>query len=332
MIIELGNTTTSAVSKRLVSMREEGGAVALGRVLTLVISTGERRGEAAIAAANSASGEHPMRVIVIHVVDRNAKTSNMDAEIRVGGDAGASEVIVLHVSGPAADDPETLVQALLLPDAPVVAWWPDSALGAPSASSLGRIAQLRIVDSGSASNGGETVTKLAEGFCDGDSDLAWTRLTSWRAQIAAVLDQPPYEPIQEVEVIGRPSHTSTLLMAAWLQLALQVPVRLAQATERELGRAQLRAIKLTRPSGVVTFERVSDSAVVLTQPGQPEQKIPMPVRDLPDVLAEELRSLGPDRVFGEVLAEAAETEARDLAVAETASTTDESAENEGVQA
>src|SRR5690606_37774196 len=37
MIIDLPNTTVSKIARSLVSVREEGGAVALGRVLTLVI-------------------------------------------------------------------------------------------------------------------------------------------------------------------------------------------------------------------------------------------------------------------------------------------------------
>ena len=49
MIVDLPNTTTSAVSKTLVKIREEGGAVALGRVLTLIISTALGDEEEAIA-------------------------------------------------------------------------------------------------------------------------------------------------------------------------------------------------------------------------------------------------------------------------------------------
>ena len=37
MIIDLPSTTTSQVNAKLVQMRQEGGAVTLGRVLTLVI-------------------------------------------------------------------------------------------------------------------------------------------------------------------------------------------------------------------------------------------------------------------------------------------------------
>ena len=47
MIIDLPSTSTSALNRRLVDLRETGGAVALGRVLTLVICTGEEEAEAA---------------------------------------------------------------------------------------------------------------------------------------------------------------------------------------------------------------------------------------------------------------------------------------------
>ncbi|MCY0906723.1 OpcA protein, partial [Arthrobacter sp. H14-L1] len=36
MIVDLANTTTSKVSRRIISLREQGGVIALGRVLTLV--------------------------------------------------------------------------------------------------------------------------------------------------------------------------------------------------------------------------------------------------------------------------------------------------------
>ncbi|MDP9026966.1 MAG: glucose-6-phosphate dehydrogenase assembly protein OpcA, partial [Actinomycetota bacterium] len=97
MIVDLPDTTTSSVSKALVQIREEGGAVALGRVLTLVIATSLGEEEEAIEAANDASREHPMRVIVLSKnPDLSVKEDPcLDAQIRVGGDAGASEVILL---------------------------------------------------------------------------------------------------------------------------------------------------------------------------------------------------------------------------------------------
>ncbi|MEC5201006.1 glucose-6-phosphate dehydrogenase assembly protein OpcA [Arthrobacter sp. PL16] len=65
MIVELPDTTTSKVSKELMSMRERGGVVALGRVLTLVVITKSGYEEQAIDAANEASREHPCRIIVL---------------------------------------------------------------------------------------------------------------------------------------------------------------------------------------------------------------------------------------------------------------------------
>ena len=42
MIVDLPSTTTAAVSKKLVRLRNDVGAMALGRVLTLLIIADER--------------------------------------------------------------------------------------------------------------------------------------------------------------------------------------------------------------------------------------------------------------------------------------------------
>ena len=75
MIIDLENTTISKVSKRIVQIREQGGVVTLGRVLTLVIETDFNGIEPAIQAANDASREHPCRIIVL--ADDNTKSKKI---------------------------------------------------------------------------------------------------------------------------------------------------------------------------------------------------------------------------------------------------------------
>ncbi|MGO4237144.1 OpcA/G6PD domain-containing protein, partial [Pseudarthrobacter sp. YAF2] len=60
-------------------------------------------------------------------------------------------------------------------------------------------------------------------------------------------------------------------------------------------------VRLTRPGGDVQLFRPGLSVAELTQPGQPAQRITLPRRSLRDCLAEELRRLDPDSVFGEVL-------------------------------
>ena len=302
MIIELKDTTTSAIAKKLVQVREEGGAVALGRVLTLVLITSRADNEAAINAANEASGEHPMRLIVVHTYSTNGDDEpHLDAEIRVGRDAGAGDVVVLHASGPAAEDPETLVQGLLLPDAPVVVWWPSRAdVGAPSTSPLGHLAQVRIVDTHLETDGYRALCELAEAYSPGDSNLSWTRLTHWRAQLAAVLDQPPYEPIERAEVTGRRGSSTAILMGAWLRRYLDVPVDL-RWRDAAPDAPQLHSVRLVRPSGDIELERIDLDTARLRQPGQPDQLIPMVLRESTEVIAEELRSLAPDEIYATVL-------------------------------
>ncbi|OOB90964.1 glucose-6-phosphate dehydrogenase assembly protein OpcA [Rathayibacter sp. VKM Ac-2630] len=305
MIVDLPDTTTSEVSKTLVKIREEGGAVALGRVLTLIIATSRGHEEEAIDAANDASREHPMRVIVVSKDDGLTTvpvdaTPRVDAQIRVGGDAGASEVVVLRPFGDAANDEESLVTGLLLPDAPVVAWWPNSAPESASKSPIGRIAQRRITDASAQSNPAEALHHLAFTYAPGDTDFAWTRLTLWRAQLAAVLDQPPYEPITAVEVSGAPDSPSTILLAAWLQLELDIPVD-HELTISATGSSGIHGVKLIRASGTIELERSIPNVATLTQPEQPVHDISLPRRSLRDCLAEELRRLDPDDLYGEVI-------------------------------
>ena len=304
MIVDLPDTTTSKVQKSLVTIREEGGAVALGRVLTLVIATELGQEEEAIEAANDASREHPMRVIVVSTVaegDRSTgEESRLDAQIRVGGDAGASEVIVLRAYGDAASNEESLVTGLLLPDAPVVAWWPGLAPEVVSTSALGRIATRRITDASTQSNPQESLRHLSETYAPGDTDFAWTRLTLWRAQLAAVLDQPPYESIDSVEVAGAADSPSTLLLASWLRLQLEVPVS-HDLTTRATGSSGIHGVRMHRASGVIELEREVPDVATLVQPDQPTHDVSLPRRSLRDCLAEELRRLDPDDLYGEVI-------------------------------
>jgi glucose-6-phosphate dehydrogenase assembly protein OpcA len=302
MIVDLPDSTISQVSKTLVKIREEGGVVALGRVLTLIIATNLGHEEDAIEAANEASREHPMRVIVISTDDAptGREVARLDAQIRVGGDAGASEVILLRAYGDIAADEEGLVTGLLLPDAPVVAWWPGKAPKVVSESPLGRIAQRRITDAAAQSNPRQSIIDLAETYEPGDTDFAWTRLTLWRTQLAAALDQPPYEPVTSVEVAGAADSPSTLLLAAWLKLQLQVPVD-DELTTRATGSSGIHGVRLHRASGTIELERSLVNVATLSQPGQPTHDLSLPRRSLRDCLAEELRRLDPDSLFGNVV-------------------------------
>ena len=302
MIVDLPDTTTSQVSKTLVKIREEGGVVALGRVLTLVIATAPGGEEEAIEAANDASREHPMRVIVVSrdPAESDDVPARLDAEIRVGGDAGASEVIVLRACGEAARNEEGLVMGLLLSDAPVVTWWPGAAPDVPGESPLGRIAQRRITDASTQPDPQGALHALATSYRPGDADFAWTRLTLWRAQLAAVLDQPPYEPITGVRVTGAVDSPSTTLLAAWLRLQLDAPATCV-LTGGESNSHGIHGVQLDRESGTIELVRDLTGVATLRQPGQPVHDVALHRRNLRDCLADELRRLDPDELYGEVI-------------------------------
>ena len=297
MIYDLPSTTTSSVNSKLVQVRQEGGAVTLGRVLTLVIVIDDgSKTEEAIKAANDASREHPCRVIV---VARGAKKAapRLDAQIRVGGDAGASEVVVLRLYGPLADEGASCVIPLLLPDTPVVAWWPFEAPAVPAKDPIGELANRRIMDAANERNPKKALEHRRATYTDGDTDLAWTRLTNWRAVLAAALDLPPYEKITAASVTGEADSPSTDLLAAWLSVCLKIPVSRMKATNGE----GIVRVSLERRSGKVELTRPDGKIGTLTQVGQPDRRVSLHRRSVRDCLSEELRRLDADEIYAETL-------------------------------
>jgi glucose-6-phosphate dehydrogenase assembly protein OpcA len=296
VIVDLPGTTTASINRKLVDLREGGGTIALGRVLTLVIVTGEHDAEMAIEAANSASHEHPCRVIVV-VQGTRRGVNRLDAQIRVGGDAGASEVLVLRLYGELAAHGDSVVQPLLLPDSPVVVWWPGEPPAVPAQDPIGRMGHRRITDAAMAKRPRKELTRLAKVYRAGDSDLAWTRLTIWRGLLAATLDQPPYEKVEHVTVSGASDSPSTDLLAGWLAEALRCPV-LRTRTSAGTG---MSSVRLERRSGNVDLVRANSPVATLTQPGQPERRIGLQRRSTAECLAEELRRLETDAIYEEAL-------------------------------
>ncbi|MDT0164452.1 glucose-6-phosphate dehydrogenase assembly protein OpcA [Actinotalea sp. AC32] len=296
MIRELPDTTTSKVAKELLRLRDEGGAVALGRVLTLLVETHVDGVERAVEIANDASREHPCRVIVL-AADDACTAGRVDGQIRVGGDAGASEVVVLRTTREMLQHSDTLVMPLLLPDAPIVVWWPDELPSAPADHPLGRMAQRRITDTVLCTDPRAALDQLQGSYRDGDTDLAWTRLTVWRGLLAAALDQPPHEPVRRAVVSGRGDHPSVWLLAAWLAQSLRCPVSVVEQPAAEA----VTRVELDRASGPVVIDRPDGRTATLEQPGQPQRRVSMPLRQLDECVAEELRRLDPDEVYGEVL-------------------------------
>ncbi|OQQ27912.1 oxidoreductase [Prescottella equi] len=290
VIIELPGTTTGAINKKLVELRESGGAVTLGRVLTLVVCTRDsKNSEDVIDAANDASREHPCRVIVVARGSRSEET-HLDAEIRVGGDAGASEVVILRVFGELADHEASVVVPFLLPDTPVVAWWPDDAPTVPALDPVGRLAIRRITDATGADDPTATIKSRLGSYTAGDTDLAWSRITYWRALLTSALDQPPHEQIVSATVSGLATEPALDILAGWLADRIDGPVR------RQTGPLFVE-LQLTNDDRIAISRPQVETTATLSRVGQPDALVALARRETRDCLAEELRRLDPDEIY-----------------------------------
>ncbi len=293
MTIDLTDTSTGAIHDALTQARRRLGGPASGMVLTLIIVTDEAAQYDAVRAASQAGREHPSRVLA--VITRKPKAeSRLDAEIRVG-ETGPGETILLRMYGPLGQHADSVVAPLLAPDVPVVTWWPDAAPASPATSALGAVAQRRVTDAAASDTPREMLMDLAKAYQPGDTDLSWTRATSWRSLLAATLDQP-YPPLLSSEVQAEADNPSADLIAAWLGLRLGVPV--ARGDSAGPG---ITSVSFETPEGQILICRPDGRTATLSWPGRPDRRVALHRRETADLIAEELRRLEPDDLYAETL-------------------------------
>ncbi|MEU0603515.1 glucose-6-phosphate dehydrogenase assembly protein OpcA [Streptomyces sp. NPDC006393] len=299
MKIDLTATTAGKINKALVQARRAIGTPAVGMVLTLVIVTDEENAYDALKAAGDASREHPSRtLVVIRRISRTLRdrtSSRLDAEVRVGADAGTGETVVLRLYGEVCDHAQSVVLPLLLPDAPVVVWWPVNGPLDPANDPLGALAQRRVTDTYACEEPLRELAARAEAYSPGDTDLAWTRITPWRSMLAAALDQVTCE-VRSVEVEGEEFNPSCELLAMWLADRLEVPVKRSPSTG-----PGLTAVRLDTSCGPIKLDRADGRLATLSIQGQPERAVALKRRETAELIAEELRRLDPDDTYASAL-------------------------------
>src|SRR5215472_9016939 len=188
MRTELTDTTASAVRNALMRSCQQMGGLTTGVVLNLVVMTDEAGQYDAMKAASQAGREHPCQVLGV-IARKPGGPRRLDAEIAVGESAPGQQVL-LRIYGELNEHVDSVVTPLLVPDTPVVIWWPGSAPQAPAADPLGVLGQRRITDVVTSETPRERLLQLAAGYRPGDTDLAWARTTTWRSLLAATLDRP----------------------------------------------------------------------------------------------------------------------------------------------
>lgn len=291
----LWDTTGTAVVKALAAERRQAGSVSSGLALTLVVVVEESRVAEAEAAAMRAAQQHPCRMLVVVRRRPDAPEPRLDAEVLIGGRLGPGESVVMRMYGRLALHAESVVLPLLASDAPVVTWWygepPDNIANDP----LGVSADRRVTDSALSADPLAALMRRAHDYAPGDTDLAWTRTTQWRALCASAMDSQTGRP-EHVRVAGHAGDPTRALLAGWLTARLGLPVEVQDHDD-----APVHEVEIGLGAARILLRRGDGRTAVLSHSGQSDRTLPLPVRELGDLLAEELQRLDADQTYAEAL-------------------------------
>lgn len=297
-MIRLEDTSGSQIAGAITAERHRMGSPTTGMVLTLLILADESCQSDATLAAISAARLHPMRVVTLVPRPQDQQT-RLDAEISVGGDGGPGETAVIRLRGRLAEHANSVAVPLLLPDTPVVAYWPADAPDVPGDDPIGRHAQRRITDAASARNRADALRRRAAGYQPGDTDLAWARLTPWRSLLATVFDAPVGR-VTGGHVHAGLDDPSALLFASWLRRRLRSKIEIMPHGEHEHMHG-VTGVTLHTKAGDIRVDRLDGRTATLQRAGAPETSVSLPDGTLAELLAEELRRMDPDEAYGSAL-------------------------------
>lgn len=292
MIISIPNTNATGIHMALVKAKHNIG-VASSMVFTMIVIADLKHYDRALEACRDAGREHPSRIIL--VTNGQAKADRVDAEIRLGEEV-PGEIISLRFHGELAEHRDSVVLPLLLPDSPVVAWWPSGAPDKPGEDPLGKLAIRRITDAMGSSRPLAAIERRARNYSPGDTDLTWTRLTPWRALLAAAVDQYP-SPISEVQVESAPNNAASMLLSAWLEDRLGVTV---SRTEGKKG-IGITGVTLKTDNGDISIAREDGKMATFSAPGLPRRQVALRRREINSLITEELRRLDVDDIFASAM-------------------------------
>jgi len=288
MIITLSGTNSSKISSALLRARRSAGSPAMGMVLTLIVVSDEDEYADALKASMEAGREHPSRILL--VATGHGRQSSLDAEVRIG-EGMPGEVVIVRMRGAVASHSASVIRPLLLPDSPVVIWWPGKSPADLGSDDLAQLALRRLTDAAQAARPGAALRARAENYQPGDTDLSWTRLTPWRALLAAALDQYPAK-IKSAMVEAERNNPSADLLAAWLHTGLGVEV-----ARKDSNGPGITAARMTTAAGDIAITRPDGLLASYTVPGQPERLVALKRRNISELITEELRRMDADQVF-----------------------------------
>jgi Glucose-6-phosphate dehydrogenase subunit len=240
--------------------------------------------DAARGALSGMAERHPSRTMLLIPFPHTGKNqidalASLECYAVPGVDRRVcSEVVELHLHGPRAKAPASIVEPLLISDLPVfLRWRGEPPWHAPELEQLVGVTDRLIVDSTEWDDLPYPYRHLVELFDRAaTSDIAWSRTSRWRELLASLW--PGISNVNTIRVHGTPAQAWLLL--GWLRSRLGRDDIALEIDERE----RLEGIDL-------------DGQPAPFPPGDP----PLPS----DVLSEELERFGRDRVYEDAVRAAA---------------------------
>ena len=222
---------------------------------------------------------HPSRTILLFPrpdEPRDALDASVDLRcFASGGGVGAVcfEVIEIHLCGPRAAAPATVVAPLLVADLPAFLRWRGALpFGEPELEQLTGLADRLIVDSIEWDDPDRDFERLPEVFHRiAISDIAWERLDPWRAALAEL-----WPGIADVETLRVAApRAEALLLAGWLSGRLR------------------RNVELEHEDG--------DEIEAVAVDDEPVDPGPSPPKSPSDLLSDQLDVFGRDAIYEEAV-------------------------------
>ncbi len=294
----LWDTTGSDVVRALEAERRSAGALAFGLALTLVVVTDQESVAEAEAAAKAAASAHPCRILLVIRRHVEAPDPRLDAEVLIGGRLGPGEAVIMRMYGRLGLHAESVVLPLLAPDAPIVTWFHETMPERIAFDPLGVLADRRVTESLHGQDPMAALHQRAVDYAPGDTDLSWARTTGWRALVAAAFDSI-HTPAKSATITGVES-PPTALLAGWLRSKLGIRVDLKKSG-RDIEEVKVRLEESESGPSELLIRRRDERTAVIARADQADRIMPLAPRDLGDLLAEDVRRLDADEVFGEAL-------------------------------
>jgi len=147
----------------------------------------------------------------------------------------------------------------------------------------------------SAADPAAALHRRAEDYAPGDTDLSWTRTTLWRGLCASAFDSLT-ERATSATVSGEASNPSRALLAGWFGGRLGLDVQIVDSVG-----PGVTGVRVQLEDCLLDITRNDGRTATLSRTDQPDRGMPLPRRDLGDLLAEELRRLDADETYAEAL-------------------------------